>query len=349
MTGIDALQGATASLCLLAGLHFLLAGWRHPVARYGALFALAVAVHALLEVGLIAEALGPVAGLLAYVTCIKMVFFWWFALALFDDDFILRHVHVLPAPLLLALAHLYGRGVPEAMHGYHIITFGLMAHVATLALRDLGSDLVDARRRFRVAVSIAIPLFVLVLIADYTLRVLRGEDLAVHMSEALLMTVYSFVFALWLTRIERGLVIRNNQANTQTVEPTTPADALDLARITRLAEQGALLEAGLTIGKFAERLHMPEHRLRRLINQCLGYRNFADFLNAYRVAEAERRLADPERSREQIITHAFALGYNSLTPFNRAFKARTGVSPTEFRQRALREVLEEVKLQRTSG
>jgi AraC-like DNA-binding protein len=35
---------------------------------------------------------------------------------------------------------------------------------------------------------------------------------------------------------------------------------------------------------------------------------------------------------------AFDLGYGSLGPFNRAFKADTGVTPTEWRRRTLRPV-----------
>jgi AraC-like DNA-binding protein len=40
-------------------------------------------------------------------------------------------------------------------------------------------------------------------------------------------------------------------------------------------------------------------------------------------------------AREQIIQHAFSLGYASLAPFNRAFRERVGVSPTEYREGAL--------------
>ena len=88
----------------------------------------------------------------------------------------------------------------------------------------------------------------------------------------------------------------------------------------------------LTIRSLGEQLAIPEHQLRRLINQHLGYRNFSDYLNHYRIAEASRRLADPEQERLPILTIALDVGYASLTPFNRAFKSRHQLTPTAYRR-----------------
>jgi len=92
-------------------------------------------------------------------------------------------------------------------------------------------------------------------------------------------------------------------------------------------------ETGLTIRALAEKLNYPEHQLRRLINGHLGYRNFSAFLNSYRISAAKKQLVDPERARTQVLTIALDLGYASLGPFNRAFKAATGMTPTEYRQK----------------
>ena len=94
-------------------------------------------------------------------------------------------------------------------------------------------------------------------------------------------------------------------------------------------------QEGLTIGEVARRLDEPEHRLRRLINRRLGHRNFADFVNSFRIAAAKSRLADPGEARTTVATIAFDLGYGSLGPFNRAFRAATGATPTEWRRQAL--------------
>ena len=98
---------------------------------------------------------------------------------------------------------------------------------------------------------------------------------------------------------------------------------------------GYYRETGLTIPVLAGKLDYPEHRLRQLINGQLGYRNFSAFLNSYRVDEAQQHLADPEYARTPILTIALELGYASLGPFNRAFKALTGMTPSDYRRRHL--------------
>ncbi len=91
-------------------------------------------------------------------------------------------------------------------------------------------------------------------------------------------------------------------------------------------------EEGLTIGRLAEKLNEKEYKLRRLINQHLGYRNFNDFLNQYRIREACDILEDPEQTELTILEIAYHLGYKSLGPFNGAFKQQTGLTPTAYRK-----------------
>ena len=75
---------------------------------------------------------------------------------------------------------------------------------------------------------------------------------------------------------------------------------------------------------------VPEYKLRRLINQRLGYRNFNVFLNNYRIAEAKAASPIPP-GRGARDYDRDGRGIQSLGPFNRAFKAITGVTPTEYR------------------
>ena len=77
------------------------------------------------------------------------------------------------------------------------------------------------------------------------------------------------------------------------------------------------------------RIDVPEYRLRRLINQQLGHRNFSAFVNGYRLAEAEAALSDPAQADVPILTIALDAGFGSIGPFNRAFKAHTGLTPSD--------------------
>jgi len=107
-----------------------------------------------------------------------------------------------------------------------------------------------------------------------------------------------------------------------------PADKLG-----SFIERGGYRQTGLTIGTLARELGCAEHRLRRLINTELDFDNFSSFLNHYRIAEACRQLTDPAFDNTSILTLALDLGYGSIGPFNRAFRAETGLSPTEYRRR----------------
>ena len=101
-------------------------------------------------------------------------------------------------------------------------------------------------------------------------------------------------------------------------------------------EDKIYLENGLTIRGLAEKLKAPEHRLRHVINKGLGYRNFAGFLNHYRIGAIKEAFDAPDNANLPILTLAMDHGYNSLAPFNRAFREAEGMTPSEYRQSLLR-------------
>ena len=102
-----------------------------------------------------------------------------------------------------------------------------------------------------------------------------------------------------------------------------------------MAVDRAYRSEDLSIASLAARLAVPEYRLRRLINQRLGHRNFNAFVNGFRLAEAMAALADPGKRDLPILTIALTAGFQSIGPFNRAFKLATGLTPTEFRKQKL--------------
>jgi AraC-like DNA-binding protein len=128
------------------------------------------------------------------------------------------------------------------------------------------------------------------------------------------------------------------------IAPVMAANQLDRAAKADLERLQALMttqqvwrEEGLTIASLAVKAGMPEAQLRRLISDCLGYRNFPSFVNAHRIGAAKSRLADPNEARVTVSTIAYDIGFASLGPFNRAFKEETGVSPSEWRRKSLNE------------
>ena len=88
------------------------------------------------------------------------------------------------------------------------------------------------------------------------------------------------------------------------------------------------------IGALADEIGIPEHRLRATINRTLGHRNFASFINGYRIEAAKSALSARDEAQKTILEIAYDCGFASLGPFNKAFRAMTGTSPRDFRRSA---------------
>lgn len=101
------------------------------------------------------------------------------------------------------------------------------------------------------------------------------------------------------------------------------------------AFNGGLLyrEAGLTISMLAKKLKIPEYRVRAFIQKELGFRNFNAMLHQYRIRDAGNMLSDAQNLNVPVLTIALSVGYQSITPFNNAFREIKGVTPSEYRKK----------------
>ena len=95
-----------------------------------------------------------------------------------------------------------------------------------------------------------------------------------------------------------------------------------------MAEQQPWLEPELTLAELAQRLRTNTSLLSHVINTGCG-QNFNDFVNRYRVAEAERKLQDPRLAHYSLVGIALESGFNSKSTFNRVFKKLAGRTPGE--------------------
>lgn len=84
----------------------------------------------------------------------------------------------------------------------------------------------------------------------------------------------------------------------------------------------------LTLGELAAQLHTNTSWLSKVINSGCG-QSFNDFINEYRVREAERRLLDPTFQHYTLLAVALEAGFNSKSTFNRVFKKLRGITPSE--------------------
>jgi len=287
---------------------------------------------------------GPIAIPLRLFDSMAAIFFWWLGLTLFDDEFEVGKREWLVAALyavMMISSRLYHLGFDIYWHySFSFIvpcfTCLLMMHLCYKALVGHKEDLVEPRRQIR--------FFFVVAITMATIAVNVVERLMIDTNEmAALWILYLFILPqtlltlLWLARVHPEVLVFDSKE--PVMNGVINIDDRDKAAYQRLIDimetEHAYTNHGLTIGKLAELVGIPPHQLRKLINQTMGYRNFSNFLNRYRIAAVKKALVKPEKVRIPILTLAIDAGYSSLATFNRAFKTREGVTPTDFRARSL--------------
>lgn len=270
-------------------------------------------------------------------------FFWVFVRAVFEERPMTPRSLIPAGILLISGVSLFAapRETQDVVWALrNLFSASLVLHAGFIVARGWRDDLMEARRRLRsIVLTLAIAYSLIEVAAAFAFRFGRAGPwptialggLGGGTFFALICMAFG-VMALQAAPTVFGVSRRGEAAPDPRAEV---ADRLLLAKLDALMSGGAWKTEGLTIVAAATLLETPEHRLRRLINQKLGYRNFADYLNGYRIAEARRRLADPAEARATVASIAFDLGYGSLGPFNRAFRAATGSTPTEWRRQAL--------------
>ncbi len=266
--------------------------------------------------------------------------FWLFIVTLFEDRPISPQT-LTPGAILSAVGLVGWIGRQDMSSpiwiGHNLIEAGFAIHALVVIASSWRGDLVDARRRLRGPVLGVVTIYVLAL-SGFEI----GEGVGLRQDWFDLAGAAALAFmcglgAVAFLRAEPEL-FGSSAARATASDGLDAGDRLLLTKLEALMSEGeAWRREGLTIGALATDVGAPEHKLRRLINDHLGFRNFAVFVNARRITAAQRLLADPSRARDSVSAVAFDLGFGSLGPFNRAFKEATGQTPTEWRRQRLAE------------
>ncbi|CAM1351791.1 helix-turn-helix domain-containing protein [Tenacibaculum ascidiaceicola] len=97
------------------------------------------------------------------------------------------------------------------------------------------------------------------------------------------------------------------------------------------------LDFEINQSELASKLSMSKHHLSEVLNLCFD-QNFYQFINLYRVNEAQKIMKDPDYKDYKILAIAYEAGFKSKTSFNRVFKNHTGFTPSDFRKQQLSEL-----------
>ncbi len=311
---------------------------RSQTRRYLLLANAAVAAHLL---GFTPPALAPPETLrmaLRFIDVFQLLFIWLFALSLFQKDFRFRLFHGV-CFIVYSAAMLMERGVQfgliEALPGWWVVlviavNLALLAHMLAVTLGGRADDLNEARRRSRVGLVLILAVSAAVAIGLGLLLLATGATRHQPTANALSIWPALLAGALWLARAKDGALAFDARAMRSPGDARSAALAENLQSAMR--DQRLYLDPLLTVESLAKHLGVGTHRLRGCINQRLGHENFSGYVNGLRIDAVKAALADPSNAQLPILTLALNHGFNSLPPFNRAFRKITGTTPSAYRK-----------------
>ncbi|MBI3699517.1 MAG: AraC family transcriptional regulator [Afipia sp.] len=340
-----AFRAGTAALLILLAALMLRDFGRVTAGRLASGFAIGTAAFAISSMAGFGAPVTWWHAILIAISTGNVVVFWLFTRALFDDEFSLHWWHAVAWIALIAaslvnciwLVPQHSDAASIVAPALSLIALAFIALAVVQTISSWSADLVEGRRHVRVLI-VASTAFYGVMNSAMQLY-LHGENppLLVSVVNATMLAAIVISVVWSLTRAAgEDVFATGSQRGAQTRDSNLSIDGTDrnlVDALDRLISGERIYRyEGVTIGMLAARLSVPEYKLRRLINQKLGHRNFNVFLNNYRIEEAKAALADPAQMEVPVTTIALDTGFQSLGPFNRAFKTGTGVTPTEYRR-----------------
>ena len=154
---------------------------------------------------------------------------------------------------------------------------------------------------------------------------------------------YSYIsvtlFLLFFSVILVGALFGSHFGNTRSIpkaKSLTEDEYLTLASSLELymASEKPFLEFNLSLADLAALLGVKERPLSEYINTYC-HTTFQDYVNQYRIGEAQQLIKESVESRKTMLEIAYESGFNSKSAFNLAFKKHTYTTPTGFRKQLL--------------
>lgn len=206
------------------------------------------------------------------------------------------------------------------------ICVGALAMVFSEVLAGYGNGLSKQELRFR-------RIFVLTYGILITLTLLWGlnadaNSLGGRWKEPVLMFAgFTGIFGTWLC-----ISFRKRNPLSSSKKTKFPDDSTLAKRIMQTLQQDEKFATPeLKVADLAEILEEHEYKVTQCITGSLGYRNFNHLINSHRIESAKEVLANPDNNERPILSVAFDCGFNSIGPFNRAFKQQVGMTPRQYR------------------
>lgn len=96
-----------------------------------------------------------------------------------------------------------------------------------------------------------------------------------------------------------------------------------------MEDENLYRDPNLSLWALAQHIGASPNYISQTLSEEIG-ENFFDFVNGYRVIEAEKKLSE---TKETVLAIAYDVGFNARSSFYNAFKRRTGDTPTNYRKK----------------
>ncbi|MCR8915706.1 helix-turn-helix domain-containing protein [Marinobacter panjinensis] len=240
------------------------------------------------------------------------------------------HPGVLTSPLLAVAIH-------AVFLGYLYATIRAITRFG-IGLRQIFSSIENKQlawlRMLLIGYAVAWTVSMLYCLTAHVFRNAPGTE---WVAGAGAVTGFVFINFLMVNSLRQPVIFSGLAADQAALLAEETAPQFDQALKDRLEwqmrEKKPHLYSNLTLEQLARKVDAPPREVSRVINQGFGC-NFFEFVSSHRLEEAKARLADPANT-SNILQVMYDSGFNSKSVFNTAFKNDTGLTPSEYRHRAL--------------
>ena len=214
-----------------------------------------------------------------------------------------------------------------------ILKLGLVLHVIYMALSGREDDLLDNRLKLRVPIAASASVITGLVILVELWASGNVPDL-IEVAGSIVMFLLALIAFLLLLKFRDELSSEfiGDADISQAAQSVNAKDEdpklLQLIE-SLMTEQRFYALHGATLSDLANHLPYPAYKIRKSINKQLGFKNFNQFLNHYRIKEASARLTNDRNI--PVLSIALDVGFKSMSSFNSAFKTAHSVTPTEYR------------------
>jgi AraC-like DNA-binding protein len=174
------------------------------------------------------------------------------------------------------------------------------------------------------------------MIMTFVVLFLTGIDLLKYFQVIIPISVSLIILMMGFYGLKQPIIFsQENKVKPKKYEKSNLTNSLSEEYLEKLLcymdTEKPYLQSNLTLQKLALAIGITPHHLSQIINEKLK-QNFFDFVNQYRVKEAQKMLVHPQGQLLTILAISEEVGFNSKTAFNTAFKKVTKMTPSDFRK-----------------